>query len=221
MSNRARLSALVGARARRYPGAVADSNLTDPTRPRPPGLHTLLSRTRPVLSVMARAAGGVAGVFEGLVASVTPSRSEPPTDPEVTPEPDPVVEAAPHLPGEQLALFPTPPPVLGPRHAGWLEQFPEYAGQRIPRRYVVAYSFQGARSTEFIEDELKKSPGWMHYLGGTWLVSTEETAEQLYHRLVPYLNQDDNALVVEITPTATYHGWLPREGWEWLRDMQH
>lgn len=67
-------------------------------------------------------------------------------------------------------------------------------------------------------DELKSPPtnGWWHHLESTWILSTEETPDQLYRRIEPHIHDDDNILIVRIDGQPR-QGWLKEKAWTWLR----
>lgn len=81
--------------------------------------------------------------------------------------------------------------------------------------YVVSYELHesGEAYDELIE-ELKFSPGYCHLLKSTWLISTEETARQLYKRLLPLIYEQDRILVTKVS--SELHGRLPNEALEWI-----
>jgi hypothetical protein len=81
--------------------------------------------------------------------------------------------------------------------------------------YSVSYDLRkpGQAYSSLIA-ELKNSPGWWHNLQSTWLIATPESADELWRRLAPYLDQTDFILVIEVT--ANYQGWLPKKAWEWI-----
>jgi hypothetical protein len=62
---------------------------------------------------------------------------------------------------------------------------------------------------------LKASPGWCHYLGSTWLIATEESANQLYDRLAPHLDKEEDSILV-IQAGTEMQGWLPKPAWKWI-----
>jgi len=85
--------------------------------------------------------------------------------------------------------------------------------------YVVNYDLPRGlfgRSPQPLYDELFSSRGWWHYLDKTWLVSTLETMEELYQRLLPHLNETDKILITELT--KDYYGQLPQEAWDWISE---
>ena len=56
-------------------------------------------------------------------------------------------------------------------------------------------------------DAIKSCGDWWHYLGSTWLVDTNLTAEGIWKRLDPHVDRNDRVLVIGVT--KDYQGWLP------------
>ena len=84
------------------------------------------------------------------------------------------------------------------------------------KTYLVAYDFTGSpdRYSELF-DELKESPKWWHWIDSVWLLRTKESANQIYARLEPHLDEDINLFITEIG--SDHQGWLPRKAWKWIR----
>lgn len=66
-----------------------------------------------------------------------------------------------------------------------------------------------------LSDEIKNSDGWWHYLTSTWLVATNESADELARRLLQHLDANDSLLVIGVTDES--EGWLPNKAWDWIR----
>ena len=83
--------------------------------------------------------------------------------------------------------------------------------------YNVSYDLkkQGQDYNGLIK-ELKNSPEYWHYLGSTWLISTTETADQLWSRLAKHIDGNDYALIMHVT--RDYSGWLPQDAWTWIQN---
>ena len=82
--------------------------------------------------------------------------------------------------------------------------------------YLVAYDFLGSPDNySYLFDELEKTRGWWHYIDAVWLLSTNESANEIYERLKPYLDDDINLFVTEIG--NDHQGWLPDKAWKWIR----
>ena len=81
--------------------------------------------------------------------------------------------------------------------------------------YIVSYDLRNRKKNYIgLTEQLQYSPRWWHYLQSTWLVSTEESASQLYNRLSAHLDSDDSILIIEAGNHA--QGWLPKDAWEWI-----
>lgn len=81
--------------------------------------------------------------------------------------------------------------------------------------YNISYDLNqpGQRYDDLI-NEIKRSPGYLACLKSTWLISTTETAEQVFQRLSPHLDKNDTILVIEVV--KNYQGWLSKEKWDWI-----
>ena len=90
--------------------------------------------------------------------------------------------------------------------------------------YLVTYSITAKRDIGPLIEELKNSNNWWHYIDDTWLISTNESAQDLWRRIAPKFVKSDNVLIVEITKGHTRQGWLAKEAWAWIhaheRDMR-
>ena len=83
--------------------------------------------------------------------------------------------------------------------------------------YCVTYDLKKpGQSYAKLYEVLKNSPKWWHFLQSTWLIQTNESAQQLYDRLKPHLDPNDFVLVIEIRNNA--QGWLPKEAWDWINE---
>jgi hypothetical protein len=81
--------------------------------------------------------------------------------------------------------------------------------------YVVSYDLRKpGEDYKGLYEQLKNSPRWWHYLQSTWLISTSESASQLYNRLAAHLGKNDNILIIEAG--INVQGWLPKDAWEWI-----
>ena len=81
--------------------------------------------------------------------------------------------------------------------------------------YIVSYQLGSKKSHVGLFEQLEASPAWWHYLDSTWLIATQENANQLYRRLKPHLDKPgDNILVIQAG--ADRQGWLPKKAWEWI-----
>ena len=83
------------------------------------------------------------------------------------------------------------------------------------RVFVVTYELnQKNKDYSRFYGELKKTRTWWHYLESTWLLHTDETAKDIFHRLAPYIDEQDHLLIIEAGHDR--HGWLPKKAWPWI-----
>ena len=82
--------------------------------------------------------------------------------------------------------------------------------------YLVAYDFRGSPDNySDLFDELQESRRWWHWIDSVWLLRTEESAEEIYERLEPYLDNDISLFITDIG--NDHQGWLPGKAWKWIR----
>jgi hypothetical protein len=67
-------------------------------------------------------------------------------------------------------------------------------------------------------DYLKSFGTWWHHLDSTWLVQTSMTAAELRDALRPYLDSDDELLVVNVTGDAAAWRGFSDKASQWLKD---
>jgi hypothetical protein len=84
---------------------------------------------------------------------------------------------------------------------------------------LVSYDLRGpGQDYSGLIKELKRKPPWWHHLKSTWIVSTDETPDQLYERLKEHLDKNDRILIIEITESASRQGLLSKRAWDWIRN---
>jgi hypothetical protein len=67
-----------------------------------------------------------------------------------------------------------------------------------------------------LHGELKKSNAWWHYLDSTWLIYSDETADELSARLLTHIDKNDSMLVIRVCNEN--QGWLNKKAWEWINN---
>lgn len=87
----------------------------------------------------------------------------------------------------------------------------------MARAYMVSYDLQapGQNYNDLIA-ELEDSDNWWHYLKSSWIVITDETAQELSDRLIQHIDQNDKLLVIQVCDDS--QGWLPPGAWEWIAE---
>ncbi|GAH79038.1 unnamed protein product [marine sediment metagenome] len=86
------------------------------------------------------------------------------------------------------------------------------------RVFVVTYELnQKNKDYSGFYNELKKTNAWWHYLEHTWLLYTNETAQEIFDRLIPFIDNKDHILIVEAGRNR--QGWLPKKAWPWIEKV--
>ncbi len=83
--------------------------------------------------------------------------------------------------------------------------------------FCVSYDLnKPGQNYENLIKELKSSKLWWHYLDSTWLIKTNESANQLSTRIRKHTDSNDQLLVIRVT--KDYSGWLPQKAWDWINN---
>lgn len=82
--------------------------------------------------------------------------------------------------------------------------------------YAVVFDYESKNDIVKLENELKRSKGWWHYMTHMYMVHTTETANQLWSRIEYPVPKNHSLIILEVK--GTYQGWLPDEAWKWVKD---
>ncbi len=83
--------------------------------------------------------------------------------------------------------------------------------------YSVSYDLmKSGKDYSGLHGELKQTNEWYHLLGSTWMLYTSESSEQVWERLKPHLDGNDQILIVEVK--WNFSGWLTMDAWDWLKN---
>jgi len=81
--------------------------------------------------------------------------------------------------------------------------------------YLISYALNRSdKDYSQLINKLKSYETWWHYLDSTWLISTNKDAENIYKDLMPFLDEDDSILIINVGKDR--QGWLPKKAWEWI-----
>ena len=83
------------------------------------------------------------------------------------------------------------------------------------RVYIVSYGLGKKKNHIGLFEQLQASGGWWHYLDSTWLIATQDDANQLYRRLKPHIDEQEDSILI-IQAGTDMQGWLPKDAWEWI-----
>ncbi|MCB2009563.1 MAG: hypothetical protein KDF64_02965 [Geminicoccaceae bacterium] len=85
--------------------------------------------------------------------------------------------------------------------------------------YAVNYDLKKpGRDYAALYDAIKGCGSWWHHLGSTWLVDTSLTADGIWQRVSPHIDQNDRMLIIGVTKDKS--GWLPKEAWDWINSRR-
>ena len=81
--------------------------------------------------------------------------------------------------------------------------------------YAVNYDLKApGRDYAGLYEAIKSCGAWWHYLGSTWLIDTALTANGVWERLAPHIDNNDYVLVIAVGHDK--QGWLPEKAWTWI-----
>lgn len=60
-----------------------------------------------------------------------------------------------------------------------------------------------------------KDYNYIKALYSTWFVKSNNTAQDIYNHLKPYIDNDDHLFVIKVDPSDK-QGWMPKDIWTWL-----
>lgn len=82
--------------------------------------------------------------------------------------------------------------------------------------YAVIYQLKNMRKNyESLYQKIEDYGTWMHYIDNLWIIESSKDADQITNDLLPFIDQKkDFILVLQIA--RNYHGWIPREAWDWM-----
>lgn len=87
-------------------------------------------------------------------------------------------------------------------------------------KYLITYDLKTpGKNYSGLYEAIKGLGAWWHYLDSTWIIKSQTLdSTQIFNRLQPHIDNNDNILVVEIIPTHS-QGLLPPEAWNWINSL--
>ncbi len=83
---------------------------------------------------------------------------------------------------------------------------------------LIAYDLNGEKSYEELIATIKNVGAWWHHLDSTWIVRADVTAKEVRDRLRPFLDTDDELLVVDVSGRARAWKGFNKRGSDWLHN---
>ena len=85
----------------------------------------------------------------------------------------------------------------------------------MSKAYAINYDLKKpGRDYSGLYEAIKNCGKWWHYLDSTWLVISNETSNQIWNRLEPFVDKNDYMLIIEVRNNV--YGWLPQDAWDWI-----
>jgi hypothetical protein len=82
--------------------------------------------------------------------------------------------------------------------------------------YQISYDLREQRNYEVIFERIEAYGAWCHALDCGWLVSTEQSAEEIRNDLLQVVDDDDSLLVTRLSGEAAWYGFVPSVS-KWLK----
>lgn len=82
--------------------------------------------------------------------------------------------------------------------------------------YLITFNRESKGNYKLLEEEIKNTFKWWTYLENTWIIITNETANEIWERLEKYFPKEGNILIIEVVSNC--QGWLPKDAWEWIEE---
>jgi hypothetical protein len=61
-----------------------------------------------------------------------------------------------------------------------------------------------------------ETTNYWHCLGSSWIIKTDQTAEQLFDRIRPHIDNDDRLIVIRLVSSAKSTRSFSKECQDWL-----
>lgn len=88
------------------------------------------------------------------------------------------------------------------------------------KTYIISYWFRDntINYMDFYDAIKSNYPKYQHMLEDSWLIRTDETADEIVSKLREKLPLSASLFVAEITDN--YQGWVGKGVWEWLKNLE-
>jgi hypothetical protein len=86
--------------------------------------------------------------------------------------------------------------------------------------FLVTFSLRNPNKdySQFLVTLRGNAQQWWHFIEQSCVVTTFHDVDTYSKLLLPHIEKTDSLLVVEITPNQ-FQGWLPKEAWDWLKQV--
>lgn len=89
------------------------------------------------------------------------------------------------------------------------------------KTYIISYTIRdkSANCADFYSTIKSNYPEWQHVLEESWLIKTEDSAEEIFSKLNEKLPLHASLFIAEITNNC--EGWIAKSAWEWLKGEEN
>ena len=88
--------------------------------------------------------------------------------------------------------------------------------ENMKKIYLVTYNITDKNLYKELEEELKKSENWWHYIENSWLILTQESPNEIWRRIEEKIDKKSTVLIIEVKKNC--QGWLPKNAWDWIKE---
>ncbi len=100
----------------------------------------------------------------------------------------------------------------------FIEETKFHLSKIIMKTYLISYDLnQPLQNYGELIEAIKEYSNWWHHLDSVWIIKTEETTVQVRDYLRPYIDSNDELLVVGLNGEGAWFGFNDR-GSEWLKN---
>ncbi|WP_335955895.1 hypothetical protein [Acinetobacter guillouiae] len=86
------------------------------------------------------------------------------------------------------------------------------------KTYLIGYDLnKKGQDYTGLTNKIKEFPNWWHHLDSTWIIKTSKTAVEIRDILLPYIDGNDELLVVHLSGEGAWKGFNEK-GSKWLKD---
>lgn len=89
----------------------------------------------------------------------------------------------------------------------------------MSKMFLISYDLRKVgQNYSDLYTAIKSFVDWQHPLESVWVVQVGEelSANDIYNRLKPNMDEGDLLLIVELSRSCDHQGWLSKTFWEWF-----
>ncbi len=82
------------------------------------------------------------------------------------------------------------------------------------KKYCITYDLNKSDKNYDGLYNVIKTFNYIHVMDSVWFIKTDFNANQIYDKLKPEIDSNDNLFICDIT--CEHSGWLSKSVWNWL-----